>query len=130
MVESRRQRRRQAGARARSLYKVKGRLTLTLKFAPFNAETHKLRYLISFATITESGDHRRRSRRFGGVAFRKSAVSVEEKKCSPFNRWLKMPCTMYRLKVNSANGCRLERFVDVWTFGKRFRDICCVLRQL
>ena len=38
--------------RARWLYKVKGRLTLTLKFVLFNAETDKLRYLISFTTIT------------------------------------------------------------------------------
>lgn len=31
---------------------MKGRLTLTLKFALFNAETGELRYLISFTTIT------------------------------------------------------------------------------
>lgn len=41
-----------AGERTRWLYKVKGRLTLTLKFVLFNAETDKLRYLISFTTIT------------------------------------------------------------------------------
>lgn len=41
-----------ASQRACSLYKVKGRLTLTLKFELFNAETHKRRYLISLVMIT------------------------------------------------------------------------------
>lgn len=66
--------------RTRSLYKVKGRLTLTLKFVLFNAETDKLRYLISFTTIT------RNALSAGGIdRKRKCALRVpsNEPDCNP-----------------------------------------------